>query len=1116
MLHYISLNKKHKRFGKIILSIFVAACFACGLFCFLHTGRADASSYPESFCFRDDYYINTQDQGAFGNCWTFANIKDMEIILAQKTGEHFELNENYVAITRKVNVASERQPEELVYGAGGSVNDFISAINNNGFVLDSDLTYENFYFINDDTQPYIFDSLNRKADKTTLTININNTNSYYVNYDYEVIKYYITQYGNCTININAWKLIDNNGRSEIVAGSSGGHSLFVLGWDDNYIANNNTRGAYIILNSYGMYDSYWNYQDDGIIYLPYHNTLGRTSISAFAYEVNLPQDYVYLSSNAAFTANLKDKYYYSSYLQGKTSTLKEKNLFDVDDDYRLDYKFPELENLQYDLTIFRGESNVNNLFYILPDDYNCYINKKTDVPSGEYKIKIDYSYTQGGKKIEKTILKQLFILDGLDYNTVFVPDEEDLVYNFVSTDGIANSNNTIYVTQSALNRVGQTEVRITLTPYTNYNSYQLLQGGKVVSSGNKLTTGNYILPLKISQNYLNSNENEFILRLSSEKTSKDYKIIINHDSGTFTGSGGVNEKFTAFVYFDLDGGEIEQSYPTRMLFSTNGSSYFSKQFLDVLPQKEGFVFDKFVYLASDGTWQNLSSVHNAQSQYAEKEYRYYLTSSNILRAKANNYYTYTDANFNFKNYCFVKAIYRQQDNKILLTAGSEDKTLFEFDDEIKASFDLTTAQSISWTLDNQEAGTGLSINLGKVSSGKHILSVKYQQNGKIYTKNITFAVKYHFYQVEIDKTVFTYNNTLQHPQIEIDGLMEGEDYTLVYPNSIQAGEYKLQIKSNENNIGLSVEEVPYVINKVVLDLQFESQMINQGQSPDTNIKFTYSSENWFESAKPTINFDFYDVENWKWQEGEHKIGFKIANITQSYDISQVEPPVVVVVRSDFDASQIELTTKDTGDNESKVFQYGQTFLLKFDCVLAMIKNITYTVKDSQNHIVTTFKSKQQYISQKLPVGKYTIEGEGTLVNGDTIQDKIEVDIQKLNIKIILKDNHSPQGIVNKLDYTIESDVQILDLKNFVESDLQIAPYIENFDSGHVGQYAIKAKVDGNTENYNIEIVEGKYTIDDNSDRVYISLIVALLVVMILLGILIILRARIKHKRKNMR
>ncbi len=1047
--------KLHKTRKPLLVCLFamlisVLAILSGGLLLFKkdNNSNADATAYPSYFCLRDDYYIQLTDQGYFGTCWSFANVKSIEECLAQKTGEHFEFSETYIALNA---------PYQDLVGNGGNVYYVYDAVRANGLVLDSDLPYDEIYYLNDNNNTNVISSLADKADTHTVTMSYPSASEYSLNT--AVIKNYLMSNGNCTISIDDWDLVTNrnNNKNELTTGSVGGHALNVLGWDDSYVATNGTKGAYIILNSHG------DFLEDGIVYLPYNTTIKRNVI-AYSFQVSLPSDYIYLSSNANYTVNMKNKYVAASNYTAQSTTLKDKNIFDVNDDFKLDYQLPAKENLTYNLEIYRGDVLVNDKFTILKDDMHCYVYKKDSLPSGCYKLVFNYSYPQRGVMTKRRIVKQLFLLDELELSLVDKRNETVIRDNVV-IDSLTMTDNNIYITQfqpqtqypSFISPSKYLDMAIYFSPYSNYTSYSLKKGGTTLQSGElaKYTKYDYKISLKVDTNVFNEGTTILTLQLNNANHSKTYYIHVNTDSNAvYNGESGANTKYTTYLNINLGGGHLSENFQSKVLLS---DSLFRNYYLEN-PVKENYRFTSYQYLNASNQWVDLP--------YDDLREQYYITQAQVRHYNKGNFLTQSVSNYNYKNSVLVKANYVAEQSPISFVCDNNTSDTFEVDDNIIVSLTNSKATDIVWKLDNQEYSNSSSFSINTLRSGNHNISVTFKVDNKEYNYSRILYIKNFVYMVKYDQKVFKYNKSVQKPEVTIEGLVLGKDYDIECPDSVNAGNYQLKIIPIANDIYLNETSISYTIEALPLYIEVDSQIIDQF---DSIREFNYTVTGWIEDEPLQISFNTASVDVNTINYDGYEVKFNLLNLPANNYIQQdCEYPCVFVMPIDFKIDNIQLTTQTISGEALQEIQYGQKFTICFNYPRKMFKEVTYTLNGK------TFNNTVYHYTDKLPLGKYKLSARAKLNNeaGDILEREIEIEIVTAKITIVAQSKEGLRGKQpSNLEYLIEKheDVDV--------SELIINLEVVDLDVNTLGTYVIMPVVSGNkVDNFEIQFVTGEYTV----------------------------------------
>ena len=152
----------------------------------------------------------------------------------------------------------------------------------------------------------------------------------------------------------------------------------------------------------------------------------------------------------------------------------------------------------------------------------------------------------------------------------------------------------------------------------------------------------------------------------------------------------------------------------------------------------------------------------------------------------------------------------------------------------------------------------------------------------------------------------------------------------------------------------------------------------------------------------------------------------------------------------------------------------------------MIASAEYTLNGK------TYTNKIQYITERLPVGEYTIIGKANIINGESIERIIKVTIEKLDVKVIVQSTEGIKGKEAKgLDYEVEAD--------YATPGLVVNLEVVDFDKDKLGEYKIIVHLSGNLENYNIEVVNGTYTVIQDP-----QFITAIIVISVFGGILLVI------------
>jgi C1A family cysteine protease len=197
-----------------------------------------------------------QDQGEIGSCVSWGNAKLLELY-------HRKIHNVETLVSARAIYSSAKhqfQPQDLT-DDGLNVSDGLNII-------------KQFYVLESD-----YPSSDNKSNQFHEWIAIVPANIHKTDYlikdfesvpsDVQSLKQALFERGPAVIGINfanEWEDCDNTGRLQSTGlTSAGGHCMMVVGYDDNFVNLDNTKGAFKISNSWGE-----NYGDKGYIYLPYN------------------------------------------------------------------------------------------------------------------------------------------------------------------------------------------------------------------------------------------------------------------------------------------------------------------------------------------------------------------------------------------------------------------------------------------------------------------------------------------------------------------------------------------------------------------------------------------------------------------------------------------------------------------------------------------------------------------------------------------------------------------------------------------------------------------------------------------------------------------------------
>lgn len=296
---------------------------------------------------------SVKDQASYGTCWSFATVAAIESYLIKNNiaKSNIDLSETQLAYftynqptysygnvhndkmtnkttTHYLNIGGNYYMSTLALAKGiGLASEKVMPYSQLGYTTkyDNNLAFESEYMLK---------------------------NSYFINMgDQLAIKNAVMKYGSvaCTMYYNGWNLnLNTNGYNQKVETSSN-HAVVIVGWNDNYSANNfstipSKNGAWLVKNSYGT-----NYGDNGYFWVSYEETSIPYSLGAvFEADIN---DGKYLhryqydgTSIYAFASDVP--YYSNVYTALSNEKISEVGLMTMEN------------NLTYEIEIYTSVSNV--------------------------------------------------------------------------------------------------------------------------------------------------------------------------------------------------------------------------------------------------------------------------------------------------------------------------------------------------------------------------------------------------------------------------------------------------------------------------------------------------------------------------------------------------------------------------------------------------------------------------------------------------------------------------------------------------------------------------------------------------------------------------------------
>lgn len=240
---------------KCLVSIILIITILSTMYNVAFAVNEDYSNLPSYYDLKSDINIRVEDQGKRGWCNVYSYVKMIETYLQKTRGIDYNLSEAYVAYSNAPYFGGKDEKLKDPNIINESAVDISNIIEKNSLVLESEFPNRN----------YAFNKTNKeKFDNATVMVK-----SFRPTYLFESkeIKQYIMEKG--AVKISAYgkdskakaQWQNSNGAINCKINednSEGGHSVVIIGWDDNYSRNNfnsNSRpknnGAWLVLNSWG-------------------------------------------------------------------------------------------------------------------------------------------------------------------------------------------------------------------------------------------------------------------------------------------------------------------------------------------------------------------------------------------------------------------------------------------------------------------------------------------------------------------------------------------------------------------------------------------------------------------------------------------------------------------------------------------------------------------------------------------------------------------------------------------------------------------------------------------------------------------------------------------------
>lgn len=322
--------------------------------------------------------LAVKDQGTTGECWAFTFTSAFEAYNLKHTGKtdmyspkhiDYSCSKSFVDVTDTQNLFNRETTENV----GNELMAVAYSASGKGPVLEKDMPFDN-----DVRTKLKYSDLNIEPQKRLDTSIL--FDSVYKKYENENVKYYtdrqlsneLTADDVASFRRKVKEQIQNNGgviasiyqpslnNKDIYMTQDdirNNHSIFIVGWDDDYQAADwNTKGAYIGINSYGK-----EYFYDGYVYIAYDDACVEQSMMGIAKTSDINFDRVYEydpfgATASVYSAGLTDDDSPDSYDPTEISAI---NIFERDNSKKEVLKEVGISNFSYQ----KAEIYFSDTFY---------------------------------------------------------------------------------------------------------------------------------------------------------------------------------------------------------------------------------------------------------------------------------------------------------------------------------------------------------------------------------------------------------------------------------------------------------------------------------------------------------------------------------------------------------------------------------------------------------------------------------------------------------------------------------------------------------------------------------------------------------------------------------
>ncbi len=442
-------------------------------------------SIPSEYNLKDhDYMTPIKNQGSTGLCWDFATIGAIESNIKRTLGKEVIFSEKQVdyATTVGENSIIEKynpyDPYRDVLKTEGGDFEFFNPLFMGGVVPQENDVWQ--YSLTDSKKHSLYDVFDQSHISYYVTdtvdfpmLDTSTASDDEIESYVTMIKEYILKYGGVyvatvtpdsrggTCYNSKYKIIYQTPDCEVKDEDDGSHSMLIIGWDDNYDYGEETKGAWILKNSWGSTDHpypYLAYKSDGSTLYGVKSTEEKN----WNYVYDKYTDLTTVKKNS--NTNYEIKFFRDGTVDEQ---IKKILIYTKYSDVNFDVYLVNKEKKQFIKTV-----NVENAgIYSIPiedislegDDFSILINSSRSVNNPEVSIfterNIDSldkkikSYTQskyldlnivnGNKKVFKigSITQNIDTGETIEYK--FYRDDEDVTNNFTVENNYVVNNNVL-------------------------------------------------------------------------------------------------------------------------------------------------------------------------------------------------------------------------------------------------------------------------------------------------------------------------------------------------------------------------------------------------------------------------------------------------------------------------------------------------------------------------------------------------------------------------------------------------------------------------------------------------------------------------------------------------